>query len=161
MREQAEELANTFERESNEVIALAETCSDEQWTTLCPDEAWPVGMVLMHIALSWKVALHWVQMATSGTPDTITMEFINENNARLALAGLPARSDVLATLRANAEDALRGIRRLSSAELDTSSTFTVADGRALTARQVIRYILLRHLREHFGHVCAALGVKKE
>src|SRR3982074_379380 len=47
---EAMKLAREFEVANQEVLELARSCSDAQWSSLCEAERWSVGVLIDHIA---------------------------------------------------------------------------------------------------------------
>lgn len=157
MSERAETLANLFSAELEGLLTLAEGCTPAQWQQTTPDEGWPVGVVAHHVAVSFPVITKWIQKVAAGRPVSLPRSAIDEANAHHAQeAPNYSQTETIALLRSNGAAILVAIRALSADELQQSATMAPAEGRALTADQVIRHILIHHVQEHKGHIQQAL-----
>ena len=153
MSERANVLADRFAAANAQLMQLLADASDAQLAAIVADEGWSVLMVAHHVALSYRVAGGWVKRATAGEAVSTTREQIDQGNAQMAQDTMPlTREIVLAQLRDNGTRTETMIRGLSDAQLATSAVMMPADGYEMTAEQVIKHILLRHVKEHSQHV---------
>jgi hypothetical protein len=155
--ERAQALADDFARANEEALVFARSCSDEQWALTVPGEGWTVGVVLHHIAEGHAHGLRWLGDMASGRGVSDTAEGIDRENAAHAVrsesAGPAETVALLQTSGSLLEEALRG---LSDAELDRTSAFGPADGRALPTEELAA-VAARHTREHLAHARGAVA----
>lgn len=157
MSERAQTLANLFTAELEGLIALAEGCTPEQWQQTTPAEGWPVGVVAHHVAVSFPVITKWMQKVSAGRPVSLPRSAIDEANAQHAQeAPNYPQAETIALLRTNGAAILAAILALSDDELKQGATMAPAEGQTLTADQVIRHILIRHVLDHKEHIQQAL-----
>ena len=85
MNQKANELAEKFTIFNNEMLALVENCTDEDWQKVCGGEQWTVGVVAHHVAAGHYSALDLVKMIVAGeTLPPLTMDTIDQMNVQHA-----------------------------------------------------------------------------
>lgn len=157
MSERAQTLANQFSAELDGLIALAEGCTADQWQTTTADEGWPVGVVAHHVAVSFPVVTKWMQKVATGRPVSLPRSAIDEANALHAKeAPNYPQAETIALLRSNGAALIAAMLTLSDEELKTGAPMAPAEGQTLTADQVIRHIIIRHVVDHKAHIQQAL-----
>ena len=82
MSERSRELVAQFEQTNEEIVAVVESCTPEEWQTICAEEQWPVGVTAHHVAEFHLVIKGWVETVVAGQPLTITYDEIDAINAR-------------------------------------------------------------------------------
>ncbi|MBA3824098.1 MAG: DinB family protein [Ktedonobacterales bacterium] len=153
MSERATVLADRFAAANAQLMQLLTDATDAQLTHIVPEEGWSVLMVAHHVALSYRVAGSWVRHAAAGEAVPTTRAQIDAGNAHMAEDATPlTRASVLAELRDNGARAEDMIRGFSDDQLATAAVMMPAEGREMTAEQVIKHILLHHIKEHTPHL---------
>ena len=66
MSNRAADLAGRFRAFNDELNGFVGSCTDEDWSKVCPGEQWPVGVVVRHIAASHIGAIGLVKMVVAG-----------------------------------------------------------------------------------------------
>ena len=157
MSERATEYATTFDRHSNELIALAAGLTAEQWDSICPEEGWPVGTVVHHVAMSFPTLSRWIQKISAGQQVSLPKSAIDEYNAEHAHQTYE-QAATIDLLRANSAPLHELIASLTDEQLAASAPFGPADGATLSAEQVVRGAAIRHVRTHTTSLRTALGI---
>lgn len=147
MSERSEALARQFEQANQEMIAEVERSSGAQWKATSANDERSVGVVANHVAGGHKSIGEWVRVVAEGvTAPPITMDMINEANARHAVAKANCTKDeTLDLLRRNGAAAAALVRGYSDEQLDRGTNF---NGHPMTAQQMIEHILIGHIRNH-------------
>lgn len=159
MSERAMELARRFEQISDEAIALVEGCNEAQWAMICPEEGWPIGVVAHHIAVAMPVASRWVSRVAVGRAIPTTRAMIDQlNDGHAEQSAAATRDETLTLLRTNSAQAAENVRGLNDEQLAQTAEVGPADGRELTAEQVIKFILIHHPKDHVASMRKTLGV---
>lgn len=161
MAESARELAERFERINDEVIAVVEACSDEQWQTLVPDEGRTVGVVCHHVGGAYRFLTQLIQALSSGAAGPLVdMEAIHAANAQhMERYASCTKDEALAVLRGNAGTARAAVEGLTDEQLDRQGRLVLYGDRPVTARQVIERRLIGHPLSHLQGIRDVLGDK--
>ncbi|HEV2141119.1 MAG TPA: DinB family protein [Candidatus Dormibacteraeota bacterium] len=77
----ATDLADEFDSVLKDVIDLADSCSEVDWQTPCPNEARTVGVVFDHIASGNELVMDWIAAFLGGQPIAISPQSIDARNA--------------------------------------------------------------------------------
>lgn len=159
MGEQANAYADQFEAVNQEVIALTESLTDQQWDQVCLAEGWPVGVALHHIAVAYTGIADWVIRLAEQKPVTTSHDQINDINHTHAADQVGYTREVtLGLLKANGAVAALAVRQLEDAQLDNSAPFLPAgEGKTRSCRQIIEHVLIGHPQEHLKSIRQALG----
>ena len=162
MGEQVEALAERFEAINREVIALAESLTEQQWQQTCPGEDWPIGVALHHIAVSHPGIAAWAVRLAHQKPVRISHDQVNEINRQHAAGGENYTREVtLELLAANGAAAAQAIGQLEDEQLANSAPFLPAgEGKVRNCRQIIEYVLIGHPAEHLQSIRQALGTSQ-
>ncbi|MDQ6712395.1 MAG: DinB family protein [Candidatus Dormibacteraeota bacterium] len=138
----AEEIADA----NAEFTAFVESCSDEDWRTVCRAEKWRVGVVAHHVAWGHERAADWINAIRNGIPIPGTTQAHNAGNAIKAaqVVGI-SRVEVVFLARRNAERLVAVLRSLSDEEFKRAVPFGPAGGRPLSIEGLGRSHLDRHL----------------
>jgi hypothetical protein len=158
MSKRAIDLAERFKAFNAEVIGFVETCSDENWRKVCPEEQWPVNVVARHIAASHYGALGLAKMMVAGEklPD-LTGDVVDRLNLKHAEKHRECtRDEVLKALRENGASVAGFVAGLSDAGLDRLGHIAAAGG-DMTTERVILDIIIRSGAVHFANAKAATG----
>jgi uncharacterized damage-inducible protein DinB len=153
MSERATVLADRFAAANAQLMQLLTNATDAQLTRIVPEEGWSVLMVAHHVALSYRVAGSWARHAAAGEAVPTTRAQIDAGNAHMSADATPlTRENVLAELRDNGARTEAMVRGFSDEQLARSAVMMPADGREMTVEQVIKHILLHHIKEHTPHL---------
>lgn len=159
MSQRAHELATTFERANDEVIAAIEGCSDEQLRTVCDGEGWPVVVTAHHVALSYQAIVGLASNIANGQPlPPLTFEMLDQMNAEHAKEyAHVSREETLAVMRNEGAAAAASVRALSDEQLNRSAALAFLGGQTWSAADMIENGLIGHARDHGGSIKTALG----
>ena len=158
MSERATELADLFTMANDELIGIIQQASDAQLQVVCPGEQWSVLVTARHVSVSYRVVGSWIRRVANGEDVPTTRRQIDEGNALHAQENaMTTREEVLTLLRENGSKAADIIRNLSDEQLAASAVMGPANGNRLTALQVIRDVLLAHIRDHVTDIRAAMA----
>jgi hypothetical protein len=158
MSERATELADLFTMANDELIGIIQQASDAQLQVVCPGEQWSVLVTARHVSVSYRVVGSWIRRVANGEDVPTTRRQIDEGNALHAQEhALTTREEVLTLLRENGSKADDTIRNLSDEQLATSAIMGPDNGNRLTALQVIRDVMLTHIRDHVTDIRAAIA----
>jgi hypothetical protein len=150
-------LADDFSATNAEVIAFAESCSEDQWWTVVPGEDWTVGVVLHHIAEGHAQGLRWLSTMARGEAVTDSSDDIHGRNVEHASRCSDISiADTVTLLRENGAAMEAALRQLTDEELTTMAPFGPADGRPLPVGEMAA-VAARHPRGHLDHAREAAG----
>jgi hypothetical protein len=153
----ADELADEFAATNQEVIAFARSCSDEQWQTIVPGEAWPVSVVIHHIAEGHAGAREWLETMVRGDAVTTTIDEIDDRNLVHATQFADVTIDeAVALLESNGALMESLLRNLDDEDLDRTAPFGPADGRSLPVEQMA-VVTAGHARGHLASAREAIA----
>jgi hypothetical protein len=157
--ESGQQMAQRFREASEALIAAVEGCTVEQWRAICPGEGQAVGTVARHVATSEPIVLGWVKTIIAGQPmPAITRDVIDQSNARsFQKHADPDHAEVLELLRHNGAMVAEALVAMNADELDRSAPFAYADGRSISARELVENNLIGHARSHLSGIHAAWG----
>jgi len=129
-----------------EFTAFVESCSDDEWRTICRGEKWRIGVVAHHVAWGHERAAEWINAIRSGIPIPGSPQAHNANNAIKAaqVAGI-GRDEVIFLARRNVERLVAILRSLTDEDFKRAVPFGPARGRPLSIEGLGRSHLDRHL----------------
>jgi hypothetical protein len=150
----ASQLADEYDSVMAEVIAVAESCSDDEWYVLCASEERTVGVVFDHIARGNPQVVEWMGEFLAGRPVVITPEILHARNADHArrAAGRP-RAETVEDLKTGSASTSRSIRSLTESQLHQTQEFGWAGGQEVAW---VAGAALRHPRGHLKSIREAL-----
>jgi hypothetical protein len=156
--QRAKELAERLGKFNEEVIALVNKCTDEDWRKTSWEE-WPVGVVARHIGAGhFSGATRMADMIVKGErfPE-MTMEQINNmaNEHARAHANC-SKAEVLEILRKTCDELVQLVAGLDDAGLD-SAGYLPSMGTEMTIRQLIEAVVLASAGEHFAGIKKVVG----
>lgn len=158
MSERAADLASRFNVANEELIGIIAGASDAQLQQPCPGETWSVLVTARHVAISYRVVGSWVRKVARGEDVTVTRAQIDEGNAQQAQGSASyTRDEVLGLLRENGAKTAETISNLTDEQLASSAVMSPADDNRLTADQVIKHVLIKHITDHLMGIRAALA----
>src|SRR5437763_6242145 len=123
----ASDLADEYDAIMADVIAVADGCSQADWTTSCINEQRSVGVVFDHIAELNPEVVRWVQEFLNGRPVEMTLEIVAERNGEhdRGAAARP-RGETVADLKAGSDRTSEFIRSLTDEQLELTQAFAWA-----------------------------------
>ena len=140
----AAELAHEIVRSRDGIAAVAQRCSPEQWCT-CPlrGDPRPVGVVIDHVADSYRYMGRWIRQLVAGEPIEVSAEIIDALNAGHAEGAASAtKEEVVNHLQECGDGFASLIRSLPDADLDRG------DGRV----RRFALIAIRHADDHGAEI---------
>jgi hypothetical protein len=150
-------LADDLAAANAEVMAFVGGCTDAEWNTAVPEEGWPVGVVLHHIAVGHGHGVRWLRDMASGQGVTESAEDIDRENADHAVRMEAVGPDeTLALLEQNGAQLEATLRALSDEDLARTAPFGPAGGRVMPV-EALAAVGARHAREHLGHARGAVA----
>jgi hypothetical protein len=158
MSEQAQALAERFQRANLAVTETIENASDEQLQAVCTGEQATVASLGFHVGGVHALAAGWVSDIASGRGlPPIDWDAVNAINAESFPANANrSRDEVLGVLRENGAAALQVVRGLSDEDLARSAHFVLFD-REMTAADMIEDVLIYDAESHLASIQAAIG----
>jgi DinB family protein len=155
MGARAEQLANQFSAANEELIAVLERVSPEQWRqrTLDEGELRGVGTIAHHVAGGHERIGQRVAAFAHGTPvPARSPELFDQRNAEHARTNPnPDQRATIDLLRQNGSKVAEMIRRLSDAQLDQTSTEGPGEP-TMTTAEVIEQRQIAHVRAHLASI---------
>lgn len=152
---EASELADQYDAVMAEVVALAGTCTDEDWRAVCPSEQRTVGVLFDHVAAGNPQVVLWIKTFLADKPVEITREVLDARNAEHAhRVGDRPRQATIDDLKQGAARTSSVLRALTEKELRASQDFGWA------GRQEVAWVAsaaARHPRGHLKSIREALG----
>jgi hypothetical protein len=155
MSAQAQAYADTLRRYCDDLIALAEGLTPEQWAQISPEEGWSLGTLVHHVALAMTTQIRWVHKISSGQQVSLPMSAINEYNAKHATQ-VYDQSETIDLLRANSAQLCDTIAPLTAEQLAASAPFAPSELAAITTEQLIRAVIIRHAQTHLASLRVTL-----
>jgi hypothetical protein len=151
----ASELADKYDAVMAEVVAFAESCSDEEWRAACPGEERTVGVVFDHIAEGNPQVVLWIKDFLADRPVEISREILTARNAEHAqrVEDRP-RQATIDDLKRGAVLTSGVLRDLTEKELRATQDFGWA------GRQEVAWVAgaaVRHPQGHLKNIREALG----
>src|SRR5260370_13272259 len=107
-----------------EVNGFVESCSDEEWRTICRAERWRLGVVAHHIAWGHERAADWINSIRNGIPIPGSPRAHDASNAIKAaqVAGI-GRDEVIFLARRNADRLVAVLRSLTAEDFKRAVPF--------------------------------------
>ena len=159
MNQKAKELAEKFTSLNNQMLAIVENCTDEDWRKVCGGEQWTVGVVAHHVAAGHYSALDMLKMIVAGEAlPPLTMDTINQMNVQHAQEHADCtKEEVLALLRKNGSAFANYLEGLSDADLGRTGYLAIIEG-DVSAQQLFEMIILQSAGDHLTSMKATIGV---
>ena len=152
---EAAELAGEYDATMDSVIALAESCSDQDWSVMCPAEQRSVGVLFDHVAHGNPQVMKWVGEFLAGRPVEITRESLDESNAVHARGAADTpREKTIELLKSGSRETSEMIRSLSDEQLHMKQAFGWAGEREVAW---VAGAAFRHPRGHLNSIKEALN----
>jgi hypothetical protein len=155
----AEALARNFSAANDELIALLEHATPEQWRqrTLDEGELRPVGIIALHVADAHpRIARRVEAFAHGSEVQARHPELFDQRNAQHARENPdPNQQSTINVLRENGARVAELIRGLSDAELDRTSSED-PEAPQMTTAEVIEQRQIGHVRGHLAVIATVL-----
>lgn len=158
MGERSADLAKRLEQTVAEFGEAVSKQSDAQWKATCGDEGWTVAATAQHVAGQFPLEREYIVAAAEGSaPPARTWAELNGANDRRAAANTSAsKAEVLVQLREGGASMAAYIRGLSDEQLDRTAPLVLADGAAVSTKDLIEGgVLIGHLEGHLKSIAAA------
>jgi hypothetical protein len=138
-----------------EAIALAESCSDDEWRAVCASEQRTVGVLFDHVATGNPQVVRWINEFLAGLPIVITPEILNSRNAEHAhhVQRRP-RAETIDDLKTSTAATSEFLGSLTEDQLGVRSEFGWAGPQDVAW---VASAALRHPRGHLKSIREALG----
>lgn len=154
----AETLVRNFEQANQELIETIQAMPDDQWHATCAAEGWSVGVTAHHLASSLEAARNIVPLIMAGTGPEITVEFLDERNARHAEEYADVtREETLAKLRKQHKHVKEWLSQLTAQDLEQTTTLPYTGDDPITVYALIDGFIVRHIHSHLSSIRAAIG----
>ena len=157
MSQKVDTLVEKLATFNNEMLAIVENCTDEDWQKVCGGEQWTVGVVAHHVAAGHYSSLDLVKMIVAGeTLPSLTMDTIDRMNAQHAQENANCtREEVLALLREHGATFADYLAGLSEAELSRTGYLAALDG-DVSVQQFVEMIILHSAGDHLTNMKTAI-----
>ena len=151
----ASALVDDYDEVMAEVIAFAESCSDDDWRAACPNEQRTVGVLFDHIAVGNPEVVRWINEFLARRPVVITPEILHARNAEHARqVDERPRAETLADLKESSARTSEFLGTLTEHQLHTSNEFGWAGTQDVAW---VASAATRHPRGHLKSIREALG----
>ena len=159
MGKRAQMLANQYEQMNEELIAVVEQCSAEQWRAVCVDENWPVGVTAHHVAAMAGLDVEVLSVVARGEPwPAISMNMVDQGNAQHALEHANCTKDeTIELLRRTCKAAATLIKGFDDEQLDRAWPALWRENAPLSIAQCVEDHLTGHIHQHLASIRAAIG----
>jgi len=159
MGDRADTLANRYEQLNQDLIALLESCSPEQWRAVCTNETWPVGVTAHHVAVMANVNVDVLSGAARGEPwPAIGMDVVDQGNADHAREHANCtKAETIDLLRRTGTAVSTLVRRFDDEQLDRAWPALWRGNALLSVAQCVEGHLIDHIRGHLASIRGAIG----
>ena len=158
MSQRAQATAERIKSFGDEVMAFVANLSEGDWGKICDWEQWPVGVTARHIGVAHLTLFKMVDTIVKGEPlPPMTIDQINEGAKKDSQAHADCtKEEVLDLLQKNGARMVSYISGLSDDDLDRAGDMP-AFGGAVTADQIIDYVIFRSAQRHFESMKTAVA----
>ena len=158
MSQRAEELARRVRDFNNEVIAVVEKCSEEDWNKICEWEQWSVGVTARHIGAGHYSAVELAKMIVNKDPlpPIAEKDVIQMANDHAEKHSNCAQKEVLDILRNNGNGFADYVAGLDDDDLDRTGNMELTGG-DVTTQQLIEFVAFHSGAEHLENIKKTLG----
>jgi hypothetical protein len=151
----ASAIVDEYDAVMAEAIALAESCSDDEWRTMCSNEERAVGVLFDHIATGNPQVVRWINEFLAGRPIVITPEILNSRNAEHAHhAQRRPRAETIEDLKTGTAATSEFLGSLTKDQLGVRNEFGWAGPQDVAW---VASAALRHPRGHLKSIRETLG----
>ncbi len=154
----SERFADQFKAVNDELIALVEGCTPDEWRRTSAEEGWYVGVVAHHIASSSPAFRKLVEEVAANVSlmPRVTMEIVNAGNARHAEEfAAVSQDEVLDLLRVHGPEVEAVLRDLTEEQL--AHTTSVFMGNEYSLAEIVEMVVIGHARMHLASLRATLA----
>ena len=158
MSQRAKEISQRIRAFSDEVIALVEKISEDEWAKVCEWEECPVGATAYHMGAGHFAISDMASMIIRGEDlPPLTMDQVNAMSKKQTQVHVECtKADALGVLRKNSEGMVAFVAGLGDEELDRKGSMP-AFGGEVTTEQLIRYVIFDSAAQHLDSIKAAIG----
>ncbi len=157
MGTKSEGLAKQFESKVQEAITTLEKLNEADWTKITDDEKWSVGVTAHHLAGAFESVPGAVKGLVAGQSLGLTMDKIDEMNARHAKEYANCtRAETVELFKKNAATAAATIKGLKDDQLARSGALGPGVP-PMSAEQLITRALIYHIDGHMGSIRKTTG----
>ncbi len=147
-------IADEYDALMAEVLGFAESCSDDEWSVICPNEQRTAGVLFDHIAVGNPQAMGWVEEFLAGRPVRITPDVLHASNAEHARNVLARpRADTVNDLKEGTAGMSRFLRGLTEDQLKLENEFGWAGQHDV---EWLIGVTVRHPRTHLKSIRDAI-----
>jgi hypothetical protein len=148
----AHQLAEEIVRSRDGIAAMARGCRPEQWRARpLAGDGRPVGVVIDHVADSYRYMGRWIRRLVAGDPIEVSAEIIDALNARHAEAAANVtKEEAFDHLQECGDEFASLVRSFSDADLDSG------DGRV----RRFALIAIRHAGDHGAEIETGLAINR-
>ena len=102
------------------MLAFANGLSQAEWQTICPNEKWPIGVLVHHVASSYPVEVDLIQALASGKAiEGVTWNMVDQMNSEHPdTQANCSKTETLKLIKENSALAADAVRALSDKQLD-------------------------------------------
>jgi hypothetical protein len=151
----ASAIVDEYDAVMAEAIALAESCSDDEWRAMCASEQRTVGVLFDHVATGNPQVVRWINEFLAGRPIVITPEILNSRNAEHAhQVQRRPRAETIDDLKKGTTTTSEFLGSLTKDQLGVRSEFGWAGPQDVAW---VASAALRHPRGHLKSIREALG----
>jgi DinB superfamily len=152
----SEGLATKVEQSLNDLLAVVEASTPEQWTTPCTDGEWPQSFAAFHAASTIGVITQTVNDVAEGQPfPNMTMEELDERNAEQAREHANCtKSETVDLIKSAAPGAASMVRSLSDNQLDRKVQLP-GGMPEVSVEMLVQMALVGHSAYHLGTITGA------
>ena len=158
MSQRGEDLSKKIASFKDDVIALVDGLSDEDWNANCEWEEWTTGMTARHIGAGHFEIFGMCAMILEGKElPQLTFEEINTMSDKESRAHADTtKAETLEALRKNGAELCAFVAGLSDDELDRKGSMPAFGGEA-SVNQIIEFVIFQSAREHLDSMKKAVG----
>jgi len=159
MSDQAQALAERFERAHKAFVATVLNLSDAQWQTYCPEEERTVAALTWHVASAYGVETAALRAMAIGQPVEVwARDALDRSNAEDGATYADCdRAETVELLRGNGAAAASFVRSLSDEQLARRGRY-LEDLPDWTVAEWIGRVLVGHPEIHLRSIRAALDL---
>lgn len=158
MTSKAQQLAEQLDQFNETLIQFIQSVPETHWRQPCKGEQWSIGVVARHIGVGHYSSMGLAKMIIAGTPlpelsEEQLTQMANDHAAKHADC---TREEVLSILATKGREIVDYVAGLSDSDLAAGTDMAVFGGK-VTARQLLKTIILKSGGEHLESMRAALA----
>ena len=160
MSNRSEVLAKRLENGVRELVQLASTLNDEQWTTkISEHDPRTVGVVVHHVGTMYPIEIDLAQKLAAGQAvEGVTWDAVHELNANHAREHAACtKEEAIELVQRNSRAAAAAVRALSDEQLDTAAGLSLNGDGPRTCQFMLEDHAVGHAWHHLLKIRKALG----